>query len=687
MDKELYSEMPSVEEPQEDEIIASELTEVLLEPEPEVIAAEKFDNSKNLVPMLLATAAGKEYLEKLTSKIIKQCDSAVENSDKLRAERKTVYEVVAGRRDRGHRPWPGASNMKTYLALERVHRLVARYYVEIYVNNPDMWNVLPNDDSPDSVKQARILTEHANWQFREEITDFPAQLMRFLMEFALQGTAYGESSRDFQRNRNRHDTLTFDDLIIPFVHVATEVDMSDIPWVARILRLYDTDIEREEAAGNFMNMEEIRDLKGKFEDNPIEDSARESMANLTGLMPSDDDKDAPRFFLRYHGWSKIVGAPDTRTRAICAIIEPKTKTIVRLYVNEQDDWKDKLRQDQQIVDKHNWEQAAAEHPMLQMQSPSLIVPQPPMPTWMKGNPMAEPAPIKRAPIWNFYRADCIPNMVDQHGIGFGQILVSLESAANSALNCFIDSAELGNDEMLVTAEGTLKKDPERGPGRVIRLQNIDPTQVSDAFHQLKFSGANPQMLDVVRMGSDYADSAIAAPAVLSGEPGKSGETYRGIATRIEQATRQLTAAGTKVVSALSQIAKNNAHLNALFMSDEEVFSVTGSDKLQRIHKSLYQRDYRISFTADMRFVGQSQRTAEADELVQMAMSIPQLAQNPEYMYAIISNALTARGKTDLVSKLGQPPPPSGVPFGAPPAPPPPPGAPPPEGMPPGQPVP
>jgi hypothetical protein len=111
-------------------------------------------------------------------------------------------------------------------------------------------------------------------------------------------------------------------------------------------------------------------------------------------------------------------------------------------------------------------------------------------------------------------------------------------------------------------------------------------------------------------------------------------------------------------------------LNAKFMPDEEIFRVAGSSKMERISRSLYQRDYRVSFTADMRFVGQSQRVAENDELVQMALQIPQLATNASYMYEVTKAALEARGKDALVRALGEPPPPPSVPFGTPPAPPP-----------------
>ena len=286
--------------------------------------------------------------------------------------------------------------------------------------------------------------------------------------------------------------------------------------------------------------------------------------------------------------------------------------------------------------------------------------------------MAQPAEIRKVPIELFYRADCIPNLADQHGIGFGQILVGIESGANSAYNHFIDSAQLSNDEMLVTAEGTIDKDFVRGPGKIIRLKNIDPTQVDSAFSHLKMTGANPQLLEIVRMSGEYADSAIAAPAVLSGEPGKSGETFRGISTRIEQATRQLTTTGMKITNALCQVARNNALLNKMFMSNEEVFRVVGTNKQQRIDKSLYENDYRISFTADMRFVGQQQRVSEADELVQMAVAIPQLAMNQSLMYSLVSAAYEARGKGDLIERLGADPGTPQVPFGTPPPPPPPP---------------
>mgnify|MGYP000738842472 CR=1 FL=1 len=39
----------------------------------------------------------------------------------------------------------------------------------------------------------------------------------------------------------------------------------------------------------------------------------------------------------------------------------------------------------------------------------------------------------------------------------------------------------------------------------------------------------------------------ATPDVYSGEPGKSAETYRGLATRVEQATKPLTAIAQRLL--------------------------------------------------------------------------------------------------------------------------------------------
>jgi hypothetical protein len=177
-----------------------------------------------------------------------------------------------------------------------------------------------------------------------------------------------------------------------------------------------------------------------------------------------------------------------------------------------------------------------------------------------------------------------------------------------------------------------------------------------------------------------------APEVLSGEPGKSGETFRGISARIEQATKQLSVYTRKYADGLEQVLKNNAKLNAKFLKDDEIVNIaaTAGQGAQpvKVSRSMYDRDYKVQIRADLRFATQSQRIQEADELMGFAAKVPQLMQNPQFMEAIVKKGLKARGMDDMIQLIGasfQPPPappPGGPPPGGPPMQGPPPGPPP-----------
>lgn len=666
--------------------------EVELEPK-----AEEYDeNAKNLVPFFLGSEAGKVFLADLAKRVTKECDAAVENSENQRTERKRVWEMLAGRRKRANGPWEHCADPKTFIALERVHRLSSRFYVEIFASNPNIFVV--NKNGPDD-GDAIILTEHSNWQFREEQTDFLPHQRRALMIYTALGTVYFKSGRDFARNRNRHSTLTGDDLILPFAYTAVEVDLSDMPWKAEVLRLYRDEVEAREDDGDFANLDKVLERADSHDDDPITESARVSMANLTGIMPDDDKESSasPFFFLEYHGTAKLPG--DEKRRPVCVTVHPKTQAVVKLYIREEEDWKDRVRFDQQLKQLELYQQAVSQYDgvmseyqqaatdwelsggaMMGAPQPEMpMMAAPPPPSWLAESIDGQPAPVRKVPMELYTRADFVPNIPDMEGIGFGNILVSLEETANTALAHFLDAAELGNASMFVSAEGVMpKKDTKFGPGVHLRLQNISPEQVQTAIKELRATNANPQLMETARYLSDVADSAIAAPAVLSGEPGKSGETAQGISLRAEMAAKQLTAGALTYITALSNIARNNAKLNALFMRDEEVFRVSGKvADPQRIKRSMYQRDFNISFTADTRLVGQIQRIAEKDQLVAMAGQIPYLQSNAAFVYEAVKQALEARGATELVEMMGARPEPPPM-FGQPPAPPPgvvPPGAP------------
>ncbi len=336
-----------------------------------------------------------------------------------------------------------------------------------------------------------------------------------------------------------------------------------------------------------------------------------------------------------------------------------------------------------------------------------LPPPPMMPDWMvdkmapdemgmEPDPATvEPDPPEREPVYLFAHAVCIEPLVGNLGISYGRIQADFNRAANVALSQVTDAATMNNCWSVITTglefeEGKLNLTP----GAINKVVGAIGPQLRDHIFPLQPGAPSPMLKEIVDLSITQAQSSIQSPNVLSGEAGKSGETAKGIMARIEQATKQLSVVSSKYGDFVLQILKNNAYLNSVFLRDEEIAAIFDSEtnRFQEVKfgRKLYERNYQVVLKSDLRFTTNVQKVEEADELVAMAMKLPQLGQNQAYMYAVIKKALKARGQMDLIQLMGAPPPPPEL-FVPPPPPMPPgqpgqrPGGPQPPGGPPGRP--
>jgi hypothetical protein len=654
------------------------------------------DDDPNLVPFFEASEKGQEFLKKVSRQVCDDFDEAWESSEEYREKRAANFKMMVGMLPPKEEPFAGCANAHAPFMLERILRLTSNVFVEIFANKEDIFTV--SATGPDDAEKADLLSRHGNWQVKNDMPDFLRQNHRALIEFFSTGSVFCHSYFDPVKNRNRHDILTCDDFVIPYVFNTVETDLSDVPFKIRILRKYKQEIEQL-GLSDWANTDKIFDTEAG---NPNEDpdaNLREEGAKWEGIVPSDEGgKNSPYKLYEYHGWTVMPGSDVTRP--IVAIVEPSTKTMVRLYIREEDDWKDRARFDRETLEWQQYQQDLSMFQDLQSQEASvqarLSMPdvdpqeamilqqglqqaalQPPIaPRWLKSEQdlASGPKPIRKTPMEMFSHGVCIENPNGALGLSYGSILADQNRLADEALNRFYDAATLGNcysimvPEMLGIDKGTIPF----GPGKVVRVKNVTGDQLKSSIVELRPSAANPQLLDIARMSAEWGDG-VTVSGIVSGEAGKSGETYRGVATRLERATRQLSVAGSKYLDFLSNVLRNNAKLNSIFMNDVEVFEVTndlGFPETKEIGRKLYLRDYRVNFTADVRFSSQAQKVQEADEILGMVTTLPPLQANPSFVYEAIKQSLIARGKKDMIPLLGPPPPPPQVPFGTPPPPPP-----------------
>jgi hypothetical protein len=659
----------------------------------------KFDpDSPNLVPFYEGSEKGRQFLEELARTVVDDFDRAWESSEEYREKREEHYRIMTGFLKTKSFPFEGCANAHAPLMLERLLRLSSNLFAEIFTDHDTVFAVSPT--GPDDTFTADILSRHGNWQIKNILTDFLRQHHRGLQEFVAIGSVFCHSYYDDVAQRNRHDILTCDEFAIPYVWVTTEPDMSDVPYKVKIIRKYRHELQRLKKV--WSGIEKVLDGEPPEPHEDPDVSARETVAQSEGFKPTDGDPNAPYKFLQYDGWATLPGEEDLRP--VTVIVDYRTHAVCRLLIREEEDWRDRARFDRQTAEFQQWQQDMEMFNGKSMQEQQLrqrlmmpdvppdeselllsqldaFMHQPPQkPTWMKTQEHMTrgPDPVRRVPMEMFSHGVCIENPMGALGISYGSILADENKMADEALNRFYDAATLANAWGLVIPEG-LNIDSGSipfGPGKVTRVRNVSGADLRQSLVELKPASANPQLVDMARMAAEWGDG-VTVSGIVSGEPGKSGETYRGVATRLERAVKQLSVAGVKYLDFLSQILRNNAKLNAMFLPEGEVVEVVndmGAMDLADVNRELYRRDYKVTFSADVRFASQAQRIAEADEIVQMIGTLPPLQQNPAFVYAAIKDSLMARGKRHLVPLLGPPPPAPEMPMGSQP-PPPPPGAP------------
>lgn len=695
----------------------------------------EMQDAKNIVPFFLSVPdVGAKWLGELSKQVCDDHSSAWDGSETYRLRRQKNYQRLTGFLPKQDFPWPNAANTHMPVMLERYLRLTANVFVEIFTDREAIFAVEPT--GPDDQEQAEILTLHGNWQVKNELTDFMRQQLRGLGEFFASGSVFSHSYYDPIKGRNRHDTLNCEELVIPYVWTTVETDMSDVPYKIRLLRKHKNELQQLGASGEWEQVDALL-AKGPPAWDVLETGVRDKAAANEGIVKPTQSKRAPWVLLEYHGWARMPG--EDRERPICAIVDLHSKAVVKLYLREEEDWRDRMRFDREQGEFEAYAQDQAAFPQRQMEFESvqaqteglrqrlampdvmpeermgieealaaepLEPPQPPTPpAWLKEG-MQGPEPVRRVPIEMFSHGVCFENPNGTLGLAPGHILADLNALVDESNNHYFNAATLANVWSALVPENfdigsqTLAVTP----GKLIKVRGFTGENLKNAVHELKAAPANPQLLDVIRMATEAADSSVAAPGVLSGEAGKSGETFRGIATRIERATRQLSQAGMMYCDYLANVLKNNARLNALFMPDDQLVLVgnhfaevramtldpmTGAPMPEiRLTRDMYRRDYRVTFTADVRFQSQAERVAQADEVLGMIAQIPPLQGNNALLHATVSKALRARGMGDLIPMLGPPPPPPTVPMGTPPSMPPgmpgpagemPPGGPPPSG--------
>lgn len=645
------------------------------------------DDDLNLAEVFEAHPEGRIALKELSSLILDNFQNDWDSSEKYRERMSSDWAIFSGELPEKDFPFPDSANPNVPIMLETVTRLSFRMMGEIFGDWNSIVGAIPV--GAEDREGAEAVTKHSNWQFREQIHDFPRQMDRAVLAYLVWGDVTCHSYYDPDSRTNRHEILTPDEFVIPHVHTATAPDCSDLPHYTKIMFRYRHELESK--IGEWMNVEKVIDGEPpEWDDDPSPVMSMD-VADSTGIEPGEASGTMPYKILHYEGWLMLPN--QARERWCKVIIDHASTNIMHLTIHEEPDWRDQVRFDSEMLELQAYESAMMEweNSVLDKESqvdaaraaaeqatdvePEVksamlgdveaipLAPEPMPPRWMEESENGMPAPVHRVPVRMFTRTVCIENMVGASGMSLGRIQADFNRASNVMMSQFIDAATLANCwSLLTTTDVSFPEGMKFTPGSVTKVEGVSGTDLRQNIMEMRPSPANPQLMQAVENLYQWAQSSAQAPNVLSGESGKSGETYRGLSSRLEQATKQLSVVAQKFVNTfLKRIIECNSRLNSIFLEEEEFLAISDPREMtastMRISRHMYRRGYSFVFRADLRFASEAQRIQEATELLQLPQLFPPLAANAAFMYEAIKRLLEARKDYDLIPLLGEPPPP------------------------------
>jgi hypothetical protein len=650
-----------VPESQESTLDTGEPPEPAATENPEQPGLQLPDNAVNLVPYLLEYAESdapdaeevrKFIRDDLPDQIIRHFEEDDRNREGKMRKEAEITKLLLGDLEPKKEPFANCANMHEPILLVSMLRLVSRVHSTIFAPGQPIARAQLNTST--EAEREDAITRSENWQFSKEIPDFQAQSWRYLWSFFCYGEGIFDSYRDFVHGVNRHEFLSSDDFVYPYIRSSVAPDMSDVPRKTRVRHPYKRDLKDMERLGFYAQVDKVVAESGSHDtgrDEPVKDVVDKA----EGRSRSDHTYDAPYEILEQHTWTTLPGSKEDVP--VVAVVSRKHRVVLALYSRYIPDEMDRSRFNQQTAEFEQYiaamerysqeleihQQSLQAEGMLldrlqqpdvppdesqqiagavQRERPPAPV-EPSRPPWLQddenGTPKP-PEPIKQKVLERFSRGTCIDIPNSSYGIGIGTALLPHQMAANIMLNQYIDASTqaISNTAVMSDAVKFPKGVTTINPNEVITVRGIPPArQLSDYFFRFDHQPPNPQLLQGVQQQKAAADAISSAPDVLSGVK-EGDETFRGMATRVEQATKQLAALTAKAMVPLTQVFKNNAALNFQFMPEipktvDTRDPASGKVVPIQVSRELYRDSYEVIFAADLSFASRATKVSEADD--------------------------------------------------------------------------
>lgn len=567
-------------------------------------------------------------------------------------------------------PFDRAANVNVPVVNYTVLQIHGRLFDMILPAKGELFHSMPQQNIPDELDRANRTELYLNFLARHEIPGFTQIYDELLFQMCIYGSAfmyYGWSDLD---NCITLECIPAEDMVVPYQAKSKAPNMKGVPRYTRVRWMSYFDMIEKGADGYFLNTEEITPSETKDTGNESRDTAD----LVAGVEKAENStvEDQDRQLLEMHiRWLKLPNEPtkhpalDGKPHAVIATVDAETQKLLRLVIREEEDPKDRARFDKEKAAKDAATQqlaafVSANGVQVDPQTGQLV----PMPAPPPAPPDPKPVRVREVTFFTHYRA--FPSK-GFYGLGYGDMCGPLNEAMNTMLNQSIDRATVNNaGGGFVSRQLRFNRGPViQQPGLYVEI-DAPPAAMKDGLIPRPMIPGDSQTIEFIQMCEQWAQRAAGSGDTLSGEPIGSNETARGAVLRHEEANKQISVLGSRVISYMGNDVRMVWRLLSVFFPENDTVNVTnGANQPTTVPLSRadFVADQKVFPAADPRVTSRKQRIDDADGTLAMAMQNPTLAQNPQIIHSLTEACLHARDLGYLVPLMqpAQPPPPPPIP--------------------------
>ena len=455
----------------------------------------------------------------------------------------------------------GLSTVVHPMIAEAATQFNARAIAELYPSGGPVKTTIVGDPDEETEEQARRVREFMNYQITEQMPEYFPELDQMLFQLPLVGQTFKKVWWDANLNRQCAEFIKAED----FVVAPESKDLYTSPRYTHVIRIPKNDYNRYVEAGWYLPS----DYSGESVD-PSGDIASE----ITGVSSEVDSQDSVMTLLELHVYEAFKG--------VDGIEDEDSENLVMLpYVITIDYDSSKI-----VSVRRNWKED-------------------------------DEKKIRRD--W-FVSYKFLPG-IGFYGFGLYHMIGGLGKAATGSLRALLDSAAFANMQGGFKLKGRVSGgEIDVSPGEFVDLDaTVD--DVNKAVMPLPFKEPSGSLFNllgfIVQSGQRFASTAD----LNVGDVNPNAPVGSTVAL-IEQGSKSFSAIHKRLHYAQGQEFKLLAKLNAENLPESFEFAVAGS--AQVINSADFDDRIDILPVSDPNIFSTAQRIAQAQAILEMARSAPQL---------------------------------------------------------------